>query len=267
MSGRRDARLVAARGNGQNMTGPPPSLREPMRQPRPAARLIVCAVLCATASVAAEAAQQTRPSAAQPGASKRTYSWVDNNNVTHFGDSIPAEYADQDKTVLNQHGVPIGTIEGHRTPEQIAAAARAKAAEERARQDVLLSRQRDQNLLATYLTVGEIESLRDRRVEILDAQARVTSQYLDQVRTRLGQLEEQAKRFKPYNAEPNAPLLPERLSEDLVRTVSEIRSQERNLETKRQETDKLKAQFAQDIARFKELKRIESDYVRSTPSR
>jgi hypothetical protein len=148
----------------------------------------------------------------------------------------------------------------------VAAEAALRKSEEHARDTAARSRQRDTNLLATYLSVEEIEALRDRRAEILDAQARVTSQYLEQLRAHQKQLEEQTQRFKPYNTAANAAQMPERLSEDLVRTTADIATQQRNLEVKRGELEKLKAQFTSDIARFKELKRIETDYNGNAPA-
>ena len=220
-------------------------------------RVLVCLAAAAVGAAAGAAGTQPRdPNSKQP----TVYKWVDEKGVVHYGDAVPPQYADQDKTILNSQGVPVGTIPGKRTPEQAAAEAAQRKAEERAHEVAQQSRQRDQNLLATYLSVEEIEALRDRRAEILDAQARVTSQYLEQLRGRQKQLEQQALHFKPYNTAANAPQLPERLSEDLVRTTADIATQQRNLEVKRQELEKLKAQFASDIARFKELKRIETDY-------
>lgn len=235
-----------------------------MPQPRTRVVAVLCAALLGVAAGAW--AETKRPPQRKPSGGKaedRVYTWVDDQGVTHYGDSVPAEYAEQDKTVLNSHGVPIATIEGRRTPEQIEAAKQKRAAEEKAKQDAVLARQRDQNLLATYLSVEEIESLRDRRAEILEAQARVTMQYLEQLRTKLAGLEKQALNFRPYNPDEKALPMPDHLAEDLVRTVNEMRSQQRNLETKRTETQKLREQFGRDIARFKELKKIETEYARS----
>lgn len=224
------------------------------------------AVLGALAWPAADAvaAAQTRP----PGEKKpQLYKWTDEHGVTHYGDAVPPQYADQDKTVMNSQGIPVGSIQGRRTPEQLEAAARAKAAENRAQADKVLARQRDTNLLATYLTVEEIESLRDRRLEILEAQAKVTIQYLDTLRQRLRGFEMQSVRFRPFAADEKSGPLPDHLSDDLVRTVNEIRSQERNLEQKKQEALRLQDQFGRDIARFKELKKIEAEYLRSAQPR
>lgn len=225
--------------------------------------------LCGPAVLALIVAGAAHAATTRDGSSKQqVYKWTDEKGVVHYGDAVPPQYADQDKTVLNSQGVQVGTIPGRRTPEQQAAETARRQAEEHAAQTALAKRQRDQNLLATYLTVEEIETLRDRRADILEGQARVTSAYLDQLRARQRQLEQQVQKFRPYNTAPNAPVLPEHLAEDLVRSTTDIATQEHNLESKQAEVEKLKAQFASDIARFKELKKIESDYARDAqPSR
>jgi hypothetical protein len=232
--------------------------------PRPAARAGVVAL--AVGLLAAQGALAASQSST-PGSTKPVYKWVDEKGVPHYGDAVPPQYADQDKTLMNSQGVPVGAIPGRRTPEQLEAQARQHALEEKARQDQVLARQRDQNLLATYLSVDEIESLRDRRLEILEAQAKVTSQYLDTLRSRLKNYEAQTQRFAPYSSAAGAQPVPEHLAEDLVRTVNEIRAQERNLELKHQESQRLQEQFGRDIARFKELKKIEAEYARSAQPR
>jgi hypothetical protein len=205
------------------------------------------------------------PSQREPGRS-RLFRWVDDQGIVHYGDQVPPQYADQDTIVLNSQGVAVGAIPGRRTPEQLQRESDQKAAEDRAVNAAIQSRLRDQNLLATYLTVEEIEALRDRRAEIVEGQARVTTQYVDQLRARQAQLQQQAQHFKPYNTAPTAPQLPERLAEDLVRTTTDIATQQRNLEAKRSELERMKSQFAGDIARFRELKKIETDYARGAPA-
>lgn len=140
------------------------ALRPPYASRSGLVSLAATAVLCSALpwpARDASAAQQSRPAA---GSKQQLYKWVDENGVTHYGDAIPPQYADQDKTVMNSQGIPVGSIAGRRTPEQLEAAARARAAEERQQQEKVLARQRDTNLLATYLSVDEIESLRDRRL-------------------------------------------------------------------------------------------------------
>ena len=47
---------------------------------------------------------------------------------------------------------------------------------------------------------------------------------------------------------------PDQLAADLVRTMSEIRTQRRNLDGKRREQTVLREQFAADLQRYRELK-------------
>jgi hypothetical protein len=63
-------------------------------------------------------------------------------------------------------------------------------------------------------------------------------------------------RFKPYNADPNAQIMPDQVAEDLVRVGADIRTQEENLREKRSEETAMRKQFGSDIDRFKELKGI-----------
>jgi len=192
--------------------------------------------------------------AAAPVKTGTVYKWTDDKGEIHYGDAVPAQYAEQEQTILNQHGLAVGAIPGRHSAEQIAAEDAAHATEESARDAQKKRQQRDQNLLATYLSVEEIETLRDRRSEIIDGQARVISQYLEQLKTRTTQLTEQMRHFRPYATKATAPVLPEHLAEDVVRTLEDTQSQQRALRAKREELQHTRDQFAEDIARFRELK-------------
>ena len=182
-------------------------------------------------------------------AAETVYSWVDENGVVHFGDSIPAEYADQEKLILNEQGVEIGRIAGKATSEELAAmraAAEAEAEKERARRA-------DRALLATYLSIGEIERHRDRRVELLEAQAKVSELYLTNLRERLESLLEEASGYKPYTVDPDAPMIRPALAEDIKTTKDGILKYEARLADHRQEADDLRQDFEVAINRYAEL--------------
>ena len=83
------------------------------------------------------------------GETERVYKWVDEDGQIHYGDSIPPEYSDLPKQVLNEHAVTVDHLEGRKTEEQLAAEAKAK---EVAMQKELQLRA-DKALLATYLSV------------------------------------------------------------------------------------------------------------------
>ena len=183
----------------------------------------------------------------------RVYKWVDEHGVTHYGDSIPAKYAELPKEVLNDHGVTVEDLEGKKTEEQLA----AERAEQERLAAIEIQRRADQALLATYLSVDEILMHRDRRVELFQAQARVTELYLRNLERRLHKLRTEAANFQPYSEDPNAPMIGEDLAEDLRETKDVNARHARNLEKFQQDEQQIIARFDGDISRFKVLKGID----------
>lgn len=219
---------------------------------RAAAAAVLAAFVAVVTAGPAMAAQQRKPN--QPASTGKTYKWVDKDGVVHLGDSVPPEYASSQKQVLNEYGVPVANQDGAKTAEQIAAekAAAKKAAEER--QKAILAARRDQVLLDTYLTVEEIEALRDRRLELIDTQIKVTENYLQGLRDILHKLQDEAASFKPYSKDPNAPPIDDRLAKELSNTMDSIMLYEKNLSSTKSRKAEVMGQFANDIDRFRELK-------------
>lgn len=181
---------------------------------------------------------------------RNTYSWVDDDGITHFGDRIPPEFADKPKNVLNEHGVTVEHLRGKKT--QAEKDAEVVAAKLQLQQD--LQKRADRALLSTYINVGEITMHRDRRVELFQAQARVTELYLRNSKRRLRTLEKRAKQYKPYSSDPSAPMVPAELIEDANLTKETIERLQRNLKTYRTEERQIITRFEGDIERFKALK-------------
>jgi hypothetical protein len=184
----------------------------------------------------------------------RTYRWVDDQGVVHYGDRIPPEYADRDRDLLNTQGVAVATQEGLITEEERAELERIEAIEEAEREQRVATARRDQVLLDTYLSVAEIEHLRDRRLELLAAQIKVTEHYLNNLRKRMTRLQQEAANFKPYSDNPEAPDVPEALGLELSKTIASISLYEQTLARSRTEQEALSTAFERDIARFRELK-------------
>ncbi len=183
----------------------------------------------------------------------KVFRWVDDEGVIHYGDSIPAKYAELPKQVLNEHGVAVQELEGKKTPEQIEA--ERIETEKRVAQE--LRKRADQALLATYLSVDEILMHRDRRVELFQAQSRVTELYLSNLSRRMENIRKDAARYSPYSEDPDAPPIPDDLAEDLRKTKETIERHERNLQKFLADEQQIITRFAGDISRFKLLKGIE----------
>lgn len=183
----------------------------------------------------------------------RLFHWVDENGATHYGDRVPAQYASGSHNILNQHGVTVEQVSGEKTVEQIAEETRVAEVAEKKRKEMEAARLRDRVLLSTYLSVDEIEALRDRRAELLAGQIRVTQLYLDNLRVKLKKLEREARRFSPYNTDAKARPMDEKLARELSDTLDSIMLYEENLVTSEDEQMQLVAKFDSDINRFEEL--------------
>lgn len=207
-----------------------------MRKPNPIFLLLLLTPLAAVA---------------QSGANTH-YKWVDEDGVVHYGDSIPAKYRDLPKEVVNDYGVPVDYLEGKKTPEQL----EAERLEQERIQKIELQRRADQALLATYLSVEEILMHRDRRVELFQAQARVTELYLRNLDRRLQKLRADAANFQPYSEDPDAPMIDEDLADELRKTKEIISRHERNLQKFKTDEQQIIARFEGDIDRFKTLRGI-----------
>src|SRR3984893_9579283 len=197
-------------------------------------------LLLATTSLSAGAA---------PSSGRKLYKWVDEQGITHFGDHTPPEYASQEQHVINSQGVETERIAAQRTPEQM-------AAEEKNKFEAEQKANRDKNLLNTYVSVSEIERLRDQRLALLSDQIKVTGQFLEILNGRMKKLRVTSQRFRPYSNDPKGPPMTDQDAKALVHADNDIHNQEENLREKRSEEATMSKQFESDIARFKELKGI-----------
>jgi hypothetical protein len=172
------------------------------------------------------------------GNGRTLYKWVDDQGVT------------QEQHIINSQGVEISRLDAQKSAEQLAAEDQKKA-------DIEQRQNRDRNLLSTYVSVQEIERLRDQRLNLVSEQIRVTNQFLDTLNGRMKKLRVSSMHFRPYNSEEKAPPMPDQVAEDLVRLANDIHTQEQNLRQKRGEESTMRAQFESDVGRFKELKHIQ----------
>ena len=202
---------------------------------RPELVLAISALLVPAFAAAADASKGTR-----------SYRWVDEHGVTHYGDAVPPEYAAQGRSELNAQGVEMKQYPRQLSPDE-ASAAQKNAAEE-AKQ-----RQHDAFLLNTYTRVADIEQLRDERIGLVDGQIMVARGSIDGNRQRLAELERRMRVFRPYSDVPSARRMPDQLAEEIVRTLKERDSLHELLASHEAQKLAQRAQFDADIARYREL--------------
>ena len=177
------------------------------------------------------------------GSAQKLYKWKDENGVIQYGDKIPPEYANRDRQVLNNQGVRVGSQEGEVTDDEAEANRRAK--DEAAH---------DRMLLDTYISVADIERLRDQRLEQRESQIKLTEVNLNHLRKRLAELQAEASNYKPYSTREDAPQVPEAVARDLSQTTSAISKSQQDIARMRADQAAVKKSFDDDIVRFRELK-------------
>lgn len=200
--------------------------------------LMTAAVLVAVFAGGALAQQNT----------PKMYKWVDKNGVTHYGSSVPPEYANQQLDVLNSEGLTVKTIQAPQTKEQqvkqqqdqAAAAAKAKQEQEQ--------KATDQMLLDTYTSVSDIEQDRSTRLKALDAQMNVTNAALSGLQ---GNLDSYQKREQELGRLHRP--VPAELKNNLASTQKQLNDDQQLLVQQQQQKQALQAQFDAYIKRFQQL--------------
>jgi len=107
----------------------------------------------------------------------RVYKWVDKKGITHYGETVPPEYANANITELDDKGRVVSQHEVL-TPEQAAARAEAEAKKRAEEQAALDQKRHDKALVSSYNSEQEIDLARDRSLKQVNAM-------LDSLRARL----------------------------------------------------------------------------------
>jgi hypothetical protein len=226
-----------------------PSLNDSARTSRLLRLGVIAGLLLLLGALAvgvADAAQKKKPSGKSL-TDEYVYRCKSESGHSFFGQNIPPECMGADVEVLDNTGRVVRMIPGTKSLEQMAA---QKAAEDAK----AAAAQRDKTLLATYLSVADIERLRDQRIELLEQQNVVTRQYITNLRARESRLMQSVQRFRPYSPKPNAPALPGQIANEIVNTVKGLQVYQEELAKNTVERERVAAEFGADISRFKELK-------------
>ncbi len=179
--------------------------------------------------------------------SAKMYKWVDNNGTTHYGETVPPEYADKDRVELNSAGRVVKSEEVP-TPER----RRAKELDEVKKHDdenaALEQQRRDKTLTNTYSNVQEIELSRSRSLQQVDARINVINSSIKIANDNLLALQKEADNNIKANRK-----IPASLQEDLDEAQARLIKLQQDLEKPKAEKAALEARYDADKARYIEL--------------
>ena len=180
-------------------------------------------------------------------AAAKLYKWVDDNGVTHYGETIPPEYADKDREELNKYGRVIKSEEVM-TPERRREKEQEEEKQREAEKAALEQQRHDRTLINTYSNVNEIDLARKRSVQQIDARINMLNSNLNTANERLLSLQNEADRYAKSNRE-----MPASLKDDLKITQERRDKLQQDLEKPNAQKAALEARFDADRKRYIEL--------------
>jgi len=180
-------------------------------------------------------------------AAAKLYKWVDDNGTTHYGETIPPEYADKDRSELNKAGRVIKTEEVL-TPEKRRAKVEAEAKKREEEKTALEQQRHDKTLVNTYSSVKEIDLARARSLQQIDARINVINSALKTANENLNGLQKEAENYTKTKKK-----VPASLEEDLQDAHARLEKLQKDLELPQAEKAALEARYDSDKARYMEL--------------
>jgi len=180
-------------------------------------------------------------------ATAKLYKWVDDNGTTHYGETIPPEYADKDREVLNKAGRVVDTHEVM-TPERRLAKEQEDAKKREADLEAQEQKRRDRTLLNTFSSVQEIELARERSMQQVDARINFINSSVDSAQSRIASLQKEADNYTKRNRK-----FPNSLHDDLQEARERLAKLQRDLEKPVAAKAELNARFDADKARYMAL--------------
>ena len=180
-------------------------------------------------------------------ATAKLYKWVDDKGTTHYGETIPPEYANKDRAELNKSGRLIKKIEVP-TPAERQAQEQADAKKRADEKAAVEKKRRDMTLTSTYSNVKEIDLARNRNLQQVNARINNNNSQLKLANDNLLGLQKESEGYTRANKQ-----IPASLQEDLQESQARVDKLRQNLEKSLAEKAAVEARYDADKARYQEL--------------
>lgn len=191
--------------------------------------LVLCGAFCASAEA-------------------KLFKWVDDNGTTHYGETIPPEYANKDATKLSDKGRVEQRIE-KLTPEERRAKEAEDAKKNSAQQAAIEVKRRDSALLNTFSNENEIDLSRDRSLQQVEARINSINTMLKSAQASLVEHQKEQDGLVKQGKK-----IPKSLLEDVAESEAHVAKLNKELAQNEQELASVKARFEADKLRYRELK-------------
>lgn len=187
-------------------------------------KILMSAALCAAFSLNAEA---------------KLYKWVDNNGTTHYGETIPPEYADKEAVRLEDGRIKKREDESGKKDGK-------KLVQSR---EMIEAERHDNALINTYSSENEIDLARDRNLQQVEARTGSYSTLLKSAQENQVQLQLEQESLVKQGRK-----IPKSLEEDLEEAKVRIAKLQSDFDNSLKEKEAVKARYEADKVRYRELK-------------
>ncbi len=180
-------------------------------------------------------------------AAAKMYKWVDDKGTTHYGETIPPEYANKDRAELDKSGRVINKKEVLSPEERL-----AKEQEElKKREDTATAieqKRRDKALINTYSNTNEIDLARSRNLQQVEGRINSTNSQIKMASDNLLAFQKEADALTKAGKKIHPTL-----QEDLKESQARLNKLQQELEKFKAEKAAVEARYDADKVRYKEL--------------
>ena len=179
----------------------------------------------------------------------KMYKWVDEDNVVHFGDSIPAKYLNKERKELNSQGATVKIHPAAETAEQRKERFRLEQEEKEKKKIVQEQAKQDRVLLDTYTTEDDLTAARDARLYAVGSQLQLSESIIADAKRKLDLTEKQITNIKASGKE-----VPQNILDKMRREEKQLKTHEKVATVHQKRKQEINDQFNAYIKRFRELK-------------
>lgn len=180
-------------------------------------------------------------------ASARLYKWVDEKGATHYGEVVPPEYAQKNRSELSSAGRVLSTQEAV-TPEQLKAKEDALKKQRTDEESAQNQKRQDKALLNTFSSVAEIEASKARSLQQVEGKITSTAMQIKITQNKLAGLQSEAR-----TATAAGKHIPIAVRDEIKETQTRLTKQQADLATYRAEKQSVETRFETDKARYRYL--------------
>ena len=180
--------------------------------------------------------------------------WTNSDGVRECGNAIPPEYAQKKNETINERGMVVDVQQRAKTKAELAEERKRKEAEAQRQAEEKRRREEqaayDRVLLATFTSVQDITTARDRKLASIEGMMELTQATMENLEKKLADYQKRAAHI-----ERGGSTVPDELTRDMQNIKQQIAAKQQYLASKKEEEQALREKYAGDIERFKELQR------------